>query len=92
MEPESGEIIKSKRDNIRIHGGRQEDRNNDGNWVKKAKPELKKTEGCLRAYDDDMKTFKTKTDDLQKNNRQEKPGKVYVIDDLDEFIKQEQSK
>ena len=28
----------------------------------------------------------------QKNNRQEKPGKVYVVDDLDEFINQEQSK
>ena len=73
-------------DDIRIHGGRQEVQTKNGNWIKVDKPELKKTEGCLRAYDDDMKNFKDITDNLQKSDELEIPGKVIIKDDYDEFI------
>lgn len=89
MIPESGEIIKSKRDGIRIHGGRQESRDVKGNWIKDKDPRLKKTEGCLRAFDDDLVTFKEMTDALQNKNQDEKPGKVYITDDLDKFTDDE---
>ena len=89
MIPESGEIIESKRDGIRIHGGRQESRDVKGNWIKDKDPRLKKTEGCLRAFDDDLVTFKATTDALQNDNQDEKPGKVYITDDLDKFTDDE---
>ena len=92
MNPESGEIKKSGRDGIRIHGGRQENRSKDGKWEKIDNPQLKKTEGCLRAFDDDMKEFKKTTDDLQSSDKLEKPGKVHIKDDYDDFIKQEEQK
>lgn len=34
-----------------------------------------------------MKKFKQLTDNLEKNNPTEKPEKVYISDDLDEFQK-----
>ena len=89
MIPKSGEIKESGRDLIRIHGGRQEIQTEDGKWVKKEKPELKKTDGCLRAYDEDVKKFKEITDDLQKTDNLEKPGNVNVLGDYDEFKKQD---
>jgi len=92
MNPESGEIKKSGRDGIRIHGGRQENQSKDGKWKKRDNPKLNKTEGCLRAYDDDMKEFKEITDGLQSSDKFEKPGKVHVKDDYDDFIKQEEKK
>ena len=92
MNPESGEIKKSGRDGIRIHGGRQENQSKDGKWEKRDNPKLNKTEGCLRAYDDDMKEFKEITDGLQSSDKFEKPGKVHVKDDYDDFIKQEEKK
>lgn len=83
MAPESGDIIKSHRSNIRIHGGRQEIYNEkEMEWIKVDNPQLKKTNGCIRAYDDDMKALKDITDRLDSADL---PGKVLVIDDLEEF-------
>lgn len=79
MIPESGEIVKSGRDAIRIHGGRQEKYDKKtGKWTPIDKPELKKTHGCLRAFDVDMKQFKNITDNLEKNDIKEFGGKVTV--------------
>jgi RHS repeat-associated protein len=86
MIPESGEIERSGRDAIRIHGGRQERYDSKTyKWTPINNPELKKTQGCLRAFDADMATFKDITDNLQKNDAKEIPGKVNIKDDLDKF-------
>ena len=80
---ESGEIIESKRDLIRVHGGRQEIYNEEsGKWEKVKNPELKKTFGCLRANDAEIKELKSITDKLQKNDSKEFGGKLKVVDDL----------
>ena len=42
MNPESGEVVEYGRSDIRIHGGRQEIKNQDGTWQRKEKVELKK--------------------------------------------------
>ena len=89
MIPESGEIVDSGRSNIRIHGGRQEYKDKDGNWQRKEDARLAKTYGCLRASDEDMKTFKSFTDHIESTDNMEKPGKVYVLDDLDEYENKE---
>ena len=61
MTPESGEIEESGRDAIRIHGGRQEVYDSKtGKWTPSDSPELKKTNGCLRAFDTDMSAFKSR--------------------------------
>ena len=87
MVPESGDIVKSQRSEIRIHGGRQEIYNEkEKEWVKVNNPQLKRTKGCIRAYDDDMKAFK---DIIEQLDDADLPGKVYVIDDLEEFKKEE---
>ena len=86
MNPESGEIVESGRDNIRIHGGRQEKKNPDGSWSKNYTG-LKKTYGCLRASDEDMKTFKAFTDYLESTDDLEKAGKVIVKDDIEQYNK-----
>ena len=80
LSEESGQIIESKRSLIRIHGGRQEDYESDP-YTALQNPVLKKTNGCLRAYDSDMKTLKEHTDILAKEKKL-KPGKLYVNDDL----------
>ena len=85
MTPESGEIVESGRNDIRIHGGRQEIQNQDGTWQRKDNAKLEKTMGCLRASDDDMKTFKTYTDHLESTDEQETPGKVFVKDDIEQY-------
>ena len=93
MNPESGEIKKSGRNSIRIHGGRQEIFDTKSNkWEAVENPQLKKTKGCLRAYDKDMKLLKELTDALEKNNKSEYPDKVYVNDDLEKYnvVKYEQ--
>jgi len=83
MTPESGEIEESGRGDIRIHGGRQEVYDaKSGKWIPVENPELIKTKGCLRAFDSDMAAFKNTTDNLQKNDSQEMPGKVTITDDL----------
>ena len=89
MTPESGEIIESQRDLIRIHGGRQEVYDSTtGKWTPVDNPELKKTQGCIRAFDSDMKEFKDITDNLQESDKKEYPGKVFVSD-VEETIKTE---
>ena len=87
MNPKSGEIIESGRDNIRIHGGRQEVKMQNGDWQRKEGAKLAKTYGCLRASDDDMKTFKTYTDHLEATDKLETPGQVIVKDDIEEYKK-----
>jgi len=86
MTPESGEIEESGRDAIRIHGGRQEVYDSKtGKWTPSDSPELKKTNGCLRAFDTDMSAFKKITDNLQKTDSKEIPGQVTITDDLDKL-------
>jgi len=83
----SGEIIATKRSGIRIHGGGQETYNSKtGKWISNAIPILKKTNGCLRAFDTDMAAFKQITDDLQGNDELEMPGQVTIIDDLEYIV------
>ena len=86
MIPESGEIVESGRNDIRMHGGRQEKKNPDGTWSKKYTG-LKKTYGCLRASDEYMKTFKAFTDYLESTDDLEKAGKVIVKDDIEQYNK-----
>jgi RHS repeat-associated protein len=71
---EFGEINESERWNIWIHGGRQEDEDDN--------PELVKTHGCLRANDKSMSEFKTITDNLMANDPEELGGVVSVKNDL----------
>ncbi len=60
---ESGEILDSKRDLIRIHGGRQEVRDKKTGKFRSSKfSRLAKTNGCLRSYDDDVAELKSITD------------------------------
>ncbi|MBC8144967.1 MAG: hypothetical protein H7X80_05230, partial [bacterium] len=70
----SGEIVESRRSAIRIHGGRQEG---------KQDPELLKTHGCIRAYDNTMKALKEVVDKLEEADANEHGGSVTVIDDLE---------
>jgi hypothetical protein len=79
--------VESGRNDIRIHGGRQEIQNQDGTWQRKENAKLEKTMGCLRASDEDMKTFKTYTDYLESTDSQEVPGKVFVKDDIEQYNK-----
>ena len=80
---EAGEIIESGRTNIRIHGGRQEIYNSKTKqWEPVSNPSLKKTEGCLRAYDIDMENLKKITDKLMSDDSTEIGGKLYIKDDL----------
>ena len=88
MKPLSGEILDSGRDEIRIHGGRQETYNNETRiWQPINNPELKKKMGCLRAYDKDMKEFKNIVDALQSFDYKEKPGMVNILDKLERIEK-----
>jgi len=83
LTPESGEIVVSGRDLIRIHGGRQETYNAaTGEWVANENPVLKKTHGCLRCFDADIDALKTNTDNLETNDVLESPGKLNIVDDL----------
>ncbi|TWV05084.1 RHS repeat-associated core domain-containing protein, partial [Bacteroidaceae bacterium HV4-6-C5C] len=86
MTPESGEIEESGRDAIRIHGGRQENYDSKTKkWILADNPELKKTRGCLRAFDTDMSAFKKITDNLQETDSKEVPGQVTISADLDKL-------
>lgn len=77
MVGQEGEIISTGRSGIRIHGGRQESFNGE-EWLPKESPELKKTDGCLRAFDVDMRSLSDITGSLTDDT----PGTVRVIDDL----------
>jgi len=80
---ESGEIKESGRSDIRIHGGRQENYDEaTDTWTNAKGPKLKKTHGCMRAFDADIAKMKEITDDLEKNDSEEDPGKLKVVDDL----------
>ncbi|MCF2875875.1 RHS repeat-associated core domain-containing protein, partial [Tenacibaculum sp. Cn5-1] len=86
LTPKSGEIKKSGRSLIRVHGGRQEFYNKKtGKWQKVSNPKLKKTEGCIRCYDSDILTLKTLIDQLMGDDPDEYGGVLKVIDDLDAF-------
>jgi hypothetical protein len=72
FEPITGnkdEAAKSGRSAIRIHGGRQE-----GYEIKT----LKRTQGCIRVWDDDAKALYDWWVDFKKNNPNVKPGKVTI--------------
>ncbi len=79
----SGEIQKSGRSLIRIHGGRQESYNEKTKtWERDENAELKKTEGCLRTYDNDILELKTLTDALLASDPEEFGGTLTIMDDL----------
>ena len=82
----SGEIIESGRTDIRVHGGRQEKKDANGNWVPIKDAELKSTHGCMRSKDDDIKKMKEITDGLQNSDPKEKPGILTVKNDLSSSI------
>ena len=86
MLPISGEASKIKTrklNEIRIHGGRQEEYDETTDtWSAKSNPTLEKTWGCLRAYDADMAEFKSITDNLIANDSEEYAGVVTIKDDL----------
>jgi len=63
------EAAKSKRSYIRIHGGRQE-----GYEIK----QLKRTQGCIRVWDDDAKALYDWWVSYKKSNPNIKPGKVII--------------
>ena len=72
FEPISGnddEAAKSGRSAIRIHGGRQV-----GYTIKT----LKRTQGCIRVWDDDAKALYDWWVDYSKSNPNVKPGKVTI--------------
>ena len=80
---ESGEILDSGRSLIRIHGGRQEVYNNKSKKYEAiSNAALKKTHGCLRCLDGDVKSLKEITDGLKAIDPEEFGGKLTVIDDL----------
>jgi len=81
LDGKSGEIKRSGRSRIRIHGGRQEHLVN-GRWVADVRPKLQSTHGCLRAYERDMVRFNELIDGLMKNDPKEYGGELRIIDDL----------
>ena len=68
------EINKSGRSAIRIHGGRQE--NKQFKPVKN--PTLKRTHGCIRVLDSDAKKLYEWWEEYHKNNPVVKPGNVVI--------------
>lgn len=80
---ESGEIKESGRSDIRVHGGRQENYDESSHkWTELDDPQLKKTHGCLRAFDEDIAKMKEVTDALEENDSEENGGKLTITDDL----------
>ncbi|WP_167856469.1 DUF6443 domain-containing protein [Hymenobacter metallicola] len=85
LTPESGEIVETGRDDIRIHGGRQEKYDPKlKKWIPIGKPKLGVTNGCLRAFDEDMKELKMITTWLEQSDEEEKGGKLVIVEDLQE--------
>src|SRR5690606_4112663 len=70
----AGEIVETGRSDIRMHGGRQEDKKNGWEPNGKHLDELKPTQGCIRAYEDDMIKIKQITDQLEDDDPEEIPG------------------
>lgn len=80
-----GEIMGSsleRQNTIRIHAGRQE-LNNKKDFDPKNK--LKFTNGCVRMYQKDLDEMKAMTLNLQKEDKNEKPGFTIIKDDLIEW-------
>lgn len=75
---ESGEVLESNRTLIRIHGGRQEHQDENGEWVRDDDPQLINTHGCLRAFDEDMRMLKEITDKLKAADRTETDGILII--------------
>lgn len=68
-------------------GGRQERYNpQTDSWTTVENPQLKKTHGCLRAYDTDMVTFQETTNALQRADVLETPGRVTAKNDLKRIV------
>ncbi len=87
MVPVSGEIVKTGRSEIRIHGGRQEVYDSKTKtWSPVKNPQLKETHGCMRAYDKDMANFKNTTDNLEATDSKDTPGEVVVKADLEKVV------
>ncbi|MCX6141408.1 MAG: hypothetical protein NTX15_11390 [Candidatus Kapabacteria bacterium] len=78
----SGEIEESGRSLIRVHGGRQEQKTEEGDFIPLKDPTLKPTHGCLRAFDPDVLRLKQITDKLTASNPDDKPGKLTVINSI----------
>jgi len=84
----SGEIQESGRDLIRIHGGRQETYDNKTKtWTADTDAQLKKTEGCLRTYDNEILELKDKTDALMDTDPEEFGGTLTITADLQKIGK-----
>lgn len=69
------EADKSGRSLIRIHGGAQEEK---GTYTGIENAELKRTNGCIRIFDSDAKSFYDWWVEYHKTNPTIKPGKVTV--------------
>jgi RHS repeat-associated protein len=83
LSPVSGEIKDSKRDGILVHGGRQEEYNSEtGVWSKKEDAVLKRTYGCIRIMDDEIKEIKEITDKLTKLDPTDVMNELKVTNDL----------
>ncbi len=83
INPEAGEVVETGRNLFRFHGGRQEayDSKTD-TWSAVSNPSLEKTEGCLRASDEDMAALNETTTNLQATDSAESPGRTTIVDDL----------
>ena len=68
------------RNGMHVHGGRQE-----GKY--KGRKDLASTHGCMRINDEDIKTLKVITKNLEINDQTEKAGKLIVKDDLKNPVK-----
>jgi hypothetical protein len=79
IDGEASEITTRTVSDIRIHGGQQED---ELTWEPLDNPKLKETNGCLRAWDEDMANFKDITDNLTANDPLDRPGKVTILADF----------
>jgi RHS repeat-associated protein len=72
-----GEVMLGSRSAIRIHGGRQGE-----GAPRRSVEELKRTHGCLRVYDQTMKSLKEVTDALEAADPLENGGMLIIMDDL----------
>lgn len=85
FEPISGEAAASGRSAIRLHGGRQErevtdPKTGEKRWVqlRRSVEGLPPTHGCLRALDGVMRELRRRTQKLEGESAQERPGVLIV--------------
>jgi len=72
LRPNSGEIVDSGRDLIRVHGAPNEQTDANGN------PVLRPTHGCLRVSNDDMELINNTLNSLLETDPLETPGQLEV--------------